>query len=45
MKKPRKNTKPVVLKADDRAKVLGNIPKPGRDVADCVCYTSCTRCT
>ncbi len=43
MDKPRKNTKPIVLKVSDRVKVSGNIPKPGRDFVDC-CYTSCTRC-
>jgi len=43
MEKKRKTLKPVVLKLRDRAKLLGSIPKPGRDFVDC-CYTSCTRC-
>jgi hypothetical protein len=38
-----KKKKLVVLKSGDRAKIMGNIPKPGRDFVDC-CYTSCTRC-
>ena len=42
MDKPRKNTKLVVLKASDRAKVMGNIPKPGCDLK--CCHTICTRC-
>ncbi|MFH0928338.1 MAG: hypothetical protein V1821_02575 [bacterium] len=41
--KKQERKKPKVLKTADRAKVLGNIPKPGRDFVDC-CYTQCTRC-
>ncbi len=39
----REKMKPIVLKTDDRAKVMENITKPGRDFVDC-CFTSCTRC-
>ncbi len=42
MKGSRKGTKPIVLKANDRVKVLGNISKPSCDTK--CCYTSCTRC-
>lgn len=33
----------VTLKVGDRAKILGNIPKPSLDDVQC-CFTSCTRC-
>jgi len=36
-------SQPRILKVNDRTKILGEIPKPGRDFVDC-CYTSCTRC-